>query len=233
VAVGDVATWVSAIGTIAAVVVALFLAGRGERRRYRAELRQQAEHVTAWISGPHRKADESSTGFVVPISIQNSSNQLAYRVVVSIVNDLRAASPHVSLLGSVRWFFNARGWGKEMALKRPLRDDLKAALGYRGFMRELPDAFRRGMDEATAAYKFRAFIGELPPGRTDITIEYPGGGMQFRAAVQLVFRDAGGRVWLRESTGHLTKLRKKDSLEHFQARYHLYEPLDWEYPART
>jgi hypothetical protein len=170
---------------------------------------------------------------VVPISIQNSSNQLAYRVVVSIVNDLRAASPHVSLLGSVRWFFNARGWRKEMALKRPLRDDLKAALGYRGFMRELPDAFRRGMDEATAAYKFRVFIGELPPGRTDITIEYPGGGMQFRAAVQLVFRDAGGRVWLRESTGHLTKLRKKDSVEHFQARYHLYEPLDWEYPVRT
>jgi hypothetical protein len=100
-------------------------------------------------------------------------------------------------------------------------------------MRELPDAFRRGMDEATAGYKFRAFIGELHPSRTDITIEYPGVGMQFRAAVQLVFRDAGGRVWLHESTGHLTKLRKKDSLEHFQARYHLYEPLDWEYPART
>jgi hypothetical protein len=39
-------------------------------------------------------------------------------------------------------------------------------------------------------------------------------------------------VWSRESTGRLTKLRNKDSLEHFQARYHLYEPLDWEYPRR-
>jgi hypothetical protein len=56
--------------------------------------------------------------------------------------------------------------------------------------------------------------------------------MQFRAAVEIVFRDATGRVWLRESAGRLPQLKVKDPLGHFQTGYELNEPLDWQYPLR-
>lgn len=226
--VGDVATWVSAIGTISAVIVALYLAGRDGRRRDRSESRRQAELITAWIGGLHRQEGEAGNRrFVIPVSLQNASNQLVYRVVVSVVNDLRGDSRHASWRDALRTFRNRRRW--KIA---SFRTDLATAFGYRSFMQDLPDAFRRGMDAATAAYKFRTFIGELPPGTTNIAMDYPGGGMQFRAAIEITFRDASGRAWLRESTGHLTQLRSDDPLAHYQTRYPLYEPLDWEYPGR-
>jgi hypothetical protein len=166
--VGDVATWVSAIGTISAVIVALYLAGRDERRRDRVEIRRQAESITAWIGGLHRTEEgEGSQRFVVPVSIQNASNQLVYRVVVSIVNDPRGHSRQASWRDAVRTFQRRRTWGIAS-----LRTDLATAIGCRSFMRDLPDAFRRGMDTATAAYKYRAFIGELPPGTTHLVMNY-------------------------------------------------------------
>src|SRR5438445_13633727 len=53
---------------------------------------------------------------------------------------------------------------------------------------------------------FRAYKGELPPGRTDLPIEWPG-GMFIRFAVELAFRDAAGRNWLRTTEGELKRVR--------------------------
>jgi hypothetical protein len=77
---------------------------------------------------------------------------------------------------------------------------------------------RMGIDPGA----FRAFKGELPPGRTDLEVEYPGGGMHIRWAVELVFRDAAGVTWLRETDGRL-KTIAGDPLVH----YGLNEPVDW------
>src|SRR5439155_17379932 len=46
---GDVPTWLAAVGTIAAVVVALVFAGREGRHRREAAKRAQANQVTAWL----------------------------------------------------------------------------------------------------------------------------------------------------------------------------------------
>jgi hypothetical protein len=60
---GTVSTWVAAVGTVAAVSLALWGA-RGERKgRLRRELRQQAERISAWFVGMHKDSDgEDSDG---------------------------------------------------------------------------------------------------------------------------------------------------------------------------
>jgi hypothetical protein len=80
---GDYPTWLAAIGTIAAVVVAITLAGRDTRHRRREDERHQAEQIQAWLLPA---GDLSTAGLVLPvIGIVNGSQQLAYRVVASLV----------------------------------------------------------------------------------------------------------------------------------------------------
>ena len=86
-AVGDLATWVSAIGTIFAVVVALWFSGRDGRRRRNEERRHQAERITAWID--RLAMTNPVVRSAMTIAVQNASDQLAYRVVVSLVRDPR------------------------------------------------------------------------------------------------------------------------------------------------
>jgi hypothetical protein len=137
---GDLATWITALGTVGAVIVALWLAGRDGRRRAVEERRHQAELITGWISGTY---DMPTSGgrMTAPITINNASNQLAYRVIASVVRDSRSS----------------------------------------------------GAGTGPAGDQYRVLLGELPPGRTVKRIEHPGGGMHFRAAIELAFRDAGGR----------------------------------------
>jgi hypothetical protein len=53
---GTVSTWVAAVGTVAAVSLALW-AARGERKeRLRRELRQQAERISAWFVEMHKES---------------------------------------------------------------------------------------------------------------------------------------------------------------------------------
>ncbi len=186
---GDLATWASAAGTFAAVVAALWLARRDSRERRREDRRHQAEQITAWISA--RDLGERGTQRHYSIEIQNASNQLAYRVVVSIVQDPR------SLHGDL-----------------PRDNDLPRRPGR-------PDT----VGGAVEAYRFRAFIGELPPGRTQTVIEYPGRGMSIRWALELCFRDAAGRSWLRRRGGLVEEI--SDPLAH----YGLNEPVGWQSPG--
>jgi hypothetical protein len=185
VALGDVATWVSAIGTVLAVVVALWFSGRDGRRRRKEERRYQAERITAWIDRLHMP--ETPEVSMLTVAIQNASDQLAYRVVVSLVRDPRGA-----------------------------RDP-----------KHLTDDLPRDENDPVNAFKYRAFIGELPPGRTVVVIDYPGGGSHLRWTAELAFQDAGGRFWVRDRGGLVREIRT-DSLAH----YKLFEPVDWEYPQQ-
>lgn len=170
---GDVATWIAAIGTVGAVVVALRLARADSVARSRADRRRQAEAVTSWISDQYTLVDGENR-FVAPVTIYNGSGQLVYRVVISLVKD-------------------ARGQGET---------------------------------SPQPGHEWRVFLGELPPGRTEATIDHPGGGMHFRAAVELAFRDAAGRSWVRKTDGRLEELRDDP------ARYYdLSEPLPWSFPG--
>ncbi len=72
------------------------------------------------------------------------------------------------------------------------------------------------------AWEFRAFKGELPPGRTDLDVTYPGGGGHIRFAIELAFRDAGGRSWIRTAQGELKRIRGEPA-DH----YGIHEPIDW------
>lgn len=78
---GDLATWVSAVGTIAAVVVALGLARRDRTAQHQRDERSQADLITAWISENEGAMSSLATTF----AIQNSSTQSAYEVIVSLV----------------------------------------------------------------------------------------------------------------------------------------------------
>jgi hypothetical protein len=145
---------------------------RDSRRQRTEHERHQAELVTAWLE---TTGDATTTGLVPPvIAVVNGSQQLAYKVIASLVPVRGAIGPD---------FRQTAG--------RPLEG-------------------------------FRVYKGELPPGRTNLEVEYPGGGMFIRFAIELAFRDAGGRSWVRTAEGELKRI-PTDPVEH----YGLSEPLDW------
>src|SRR5580704_7129672 len=46
-----------------------------------------------------------------------------------------------------------------------------------------------------------ALVGNIPPGMTTTRINSAGGGMFIRHAIEIAFRDAAGRYWLRHGDG--------------------------------
>jgi len=75
----------TAIGTIGAVIVALFIAGADSRRRRAQEGRTQAELISGWmidIPQPPIVGGELQVNLV----LQNGSQQLAYWLIATIVN---------------------------------------------------------------------------------------------------------------------------------------------------
>lgn len=91
---GDAPSWFAAIGTIAAVVLALRLAVRERRRRSQEERRNQADLITAWV------ARDDPTYPWIGVMVANASHQVAYRLVVSavsVVDGFRVDRPADSL----------------------------------------------------------------------------------------------------------------------------------------
>jgi hypothetical protein len=163
---GDVPTWLAAIGTIGAVIVALCLARSDGIRREKLQRRHQAELVTAWLG-----SEETSGGHVrQSIVIQKSSPQSVYLLVASLV---------------------AKGGFRDTALGD--------------------------------ARKFRATVGQVPPGRYERHVRSPGHGMHVKLAIELAFRDAAGVCWLRRGNGSL-----EDISEDPIALYQLPRPIGWE-----
>jgi hypothetical protein len=80
---GEIGT---AIGTIGATIVALFMGGAEARRRSKQEERQQAERVTGWMDSlpPDEAVVEGEMH--VKLIMQNASNQLVYNLIASVVS---------------------------------------------------------------------------------------------------------------------------------------------------
>ena len=76
----DAPSWLAAVGTIGAVIVALGLAIADGRRRSWEERRRQAELITAWVG------EEGDPRPWVWVTLANASNQVAYRFIISIVS---------------------------------------------------------------------------------------------------------------------------------------------------
>jgi hypothetical protein len=73
----DITDWLTAIGTVGAVVTALYFSTRDGRRAAQRERRHQADLVTAWI--------ENMEGTTCNIKVTNASPQPVYYLVVSLV----------------------------------------------------------------------------------------------------------------------------------------------------
>jgi hypothetical protein len=171
---GDIPTWVTAIGTVGAVIVALYFSGRDSRARARERRMHQAENVTAWLGPPDFHDGDLSQRPSVNVSILNDSSQLAYRVIATVT---------------------------------PVRGTVPADWRAKG--NYFPE-------------DFRVFIGELAPGTTIRTLPYAGGGHHIRWAIELAFRDAAGRTWVRGTDGRLKQIDKEPA-----DYYGLHEPLPW------
>ena len=76
----------TAIGTVGAVIVALFLAGTDARRRRKEEERHQAEHISGWMVDLPQGEEVSDGEMHVKLIMQNASNQLVYSTIASIVS---------------------------------------------------------------------------------------------------------------------------------------------------
>lgn len=72
----------TAIGTLGAVGVALWLAGREARRQRSQESRRQAEFATAWIAS---ETMDSAGHPQLIVVVGNASHQSLYQVIVSLV----------------------------------------------------------------------------------------------------------------------------------------------------
>ena len=82
-AIADIGT---AIGTVGAVIVALFLAGADGRRRRQEAERKQAERISAWLiddlPAPEKPGDE----WCMRLLVRNASDELVYNLIASLVN---------------------------------------------------------------------------------------------------------------------------------------------------
>jgi len=138
----------------------------------REQDRHQAELITAWLEPV---GDATTAGLVMPIvAIVNGSEQLAYRVIASLV-----------------------------PVRGAIDENFRQVIG------------RQPSD-------FRVFKGELALGRANLQIQHPGGGMHIRFAIELAFRDAAGRSWVRTAEGELKRIRGEPA-----AHYGLHEPIEW------
>jgi hypothetical protein len=130
--------------------------------------RKQAERVTSWLGS--EEADR------IQVFVRNSSDQLIYDVIASLV----------SVQGAFR----------------------ETAVG-----------------DSREPWEYRCFIGNVPPGREiESRIEWTGGGMHLRFAIELAFRDAVGSSRVRHGDGRLEHVEK--------APVDLYEiplPISWEH----
>lgn len=99
---GDVATWVSGVGTAAAVAVAVWVFAHGEAIRRHADRRKQAELITGWIryhssrgmnvvnvgeDMVRRETGEVRDVVTVSIGLVNNSSGVAYDVIAEVSDD--------------------------------------------------------------------------------------------------------------------------------------------------
>ncbi len=202
------ATWVAAIGTISAVVVALLQVARERKLRLDRERsersekhRAHAELIAAWVGPPqavphntetpsYHTTSNSDADYRTPIYIHNGSLEPIYEIVVGIVF-VQGAAPH----------------------------NLEKMLDV--FTERSP----RGPLPATTS-------AIIPPGTWCLWLRGKGwtGVMGGRGGADIAFVDRGGVSWVRRAMGTLEELDQRP-LAHF-AQHRLYGPYEFQLPKQ-
>jgi hypothetical protein len=89
----------------------------------------------------------------------------------------------------------------------------------------LQGAFRQTAvgDTEQRNLEFGARAGNIPPGETETSFQFLDGGMHKRFGIELAFKDAAGRFWLRQGDGTL-----KEISQHPLDLYNLSRPIGWQ-----
>ena len=208
---GTVATWVSGVGTVAAVSFALWEARRERRGRLRRELRQQAERISAWFAGmPKDPHDDDPHGDDPHGDDPHGDDP---RRDDPLPPELRGRAADIELLNNS---------------EDPVTDVLV-------FLSRISYKVRRWWDQEP---EYRAMIGVLPPGRWTISVPESGGAIVqvklggspavSRVMVIISFTDSAGNHWARGARGELRQLPTA-AVEYWKVRQ---EDVDWQVPTR-
>lgn len=87
---------------------------------------------------------------------------------------------------------------------------------------------RSGREVDPVRWRFRSYLGVLPPGNFFVAIPWGGGGMHMHFAIEIGFTDAGSQHWVRLGTGELKRVNLP-----MVKYYKLPEPVGWEYARHT
>lgn len=224
---GDFATWVAAVGTVSAVVVALVQVARERSTRLSREARDRNERhlaharlISAW-TGPAEAVpqtervdygdDEADAAYHyrTPVYVQNSSAEPIYEVVVGIVF-IQGAAPR-TLEGILDLHHQRHEQTAELT--------------------------RKGADVATGQNAFRGdpatTSGIVPPGTWRLWVSGKGWTsiMAGRGGVDIAFVDRAGVSWVRRAMGPLDELPTRP-LEHF-GQHGLHGPHEFQVPERV
>lgn len=224
---GDFATWVAAIGTVSAVIVALVQVARERAARVRRENQDRSDRhsaharlISAWMGTAeavpesdrveYNDADaDRAFNYRTPIYVQNSSAEPIYEVVVGIVF-IQGAAPR-TLEGI-------------LDLRRQRREET-ADLAAKGVdVTREQRAFQR--DPVTTS-------GIVPPGTWRVWIAGKGWTsiMSGRGGVDVAFVDRAGVSWVRRAMGPLEELSQRP-LKHF-FEHGLHGPHEFQTPDRV
>jgi hypothetical protein len=76
----------SAVATLGAVIVAIWVAAKDSRRRLREKEHEQAERITAWMFEPEVRERDGRNVLQAELFVNNTSDQLIYKVIASVAN---------------------------------------------------------------------------------------------------------------------------------------------------
>jgi len=203
---GDLPTWVAAIGTVGALVAALIQINTERKRRHAYEAREhderrhaQARLVAAFLGKeeirgrpPAKDEDRSrSDSGRTPIYIVNGSDEPAYEPIVAVVA-IQGAAPHTieQMLeyGKSRYKYGQRPPAPVMT------------------------------------------VSIIPPGKSVVWVEGTGWSQHLsgRSGAEIAFTDRAGVHWIRRATGELTEL-PKSPYEYF-TDHGLFTPYELQTP---
>lgn len=201
---GDVPTWVAAIGTVGALFAVIIQMASERRRRHRDEERDHRERhrsqaqLVAAIIGPTENPPSEQEKMSTPL------NRVNGRSAVDLINS--SAEPVYSLVVGITFIQGA------------------APHTLEGVMDIRKENRLQGMPVTTASV--------LPGGTYRVWIQGTGwtGIMAGRPGAEVAFTDRAGTHWIRRATGELEEL-PKPPFEYFQ-EHGLYGPYELQTPER-
>jgi hypothetical protein len=160
----------TAVGTMGAVIVAMWIAGADARRRRKEEQRRQAEQISAWMEELPNEVAITEGELHANLILQNTSNQLVYNLIASIVSahseahigDNLSYRTFVGLLPPGRTEYTIKhpghGMHRKFAIELAFEDT-----GGRGWIRQGLGGLKQISKDPLAFYEIDPPVGWLMP----------------------------------------------------------------------